>query len=87
MHTACIWNLIIELTIRESADSLCRDGADAQYMQYLSKLTIAIVTETQKRGRRVRYLCVYKLISDLLLQAHCHMMVSDMHVHLARYKE
>ena len=23
--------------IRESVDSLCRDGADAQYMQYLSK--------------------------------------------------
>ena len=25
------------LLIRESVDSLCRDGADAQYMQYLSK--------------------------------------------------
>ena len=24
-------------TIRESVDSLCRDGTDAQYMQYLSK--------------------------------------------------
>ena len=23
--------------IRESVDSLCRDGADVQYMQYLSK--------------------------------------------------
>ena len=26
--------------IRESVDSLCRDGADAQYMQYLSKSLI-----------------------------------------------
>ena len=26
--------------IRESVDSLCRDGADAQYMQYLSKSRI-----------------------------------------------
>ena len=23
--------------VRESVDSLCRDGADAQYMQYLTK--------------------------------------------------
>ena len=28
------------VVIRESADSLCRDGADAQYMQYLSKSRI-----------------------------------------------
>ena len=28
--------LIIELTIRESVGSLCRDGADAQYMQYIT---------------------------------------------------
>ena len=27
-------------TIRESVDSLCRDGADTQYMQYLSKCRI-----------------------------------------------
>ena len=26
--------------IRESVDSLCRDGADTQYMQYLSKSCI-----------------------------------------------
>jgi len=26
--------------IRESIDSLCRDGANAQYMQYLSKCRI-----------------------------------------------
>ena len=32
--------------IRESVDSLCRDGADAQYMQYLSKSRI---TSPQKR--------------------------------------
>ena len=31
---------IILLFIRESVDSLCRDGADAQYMQYLSKSRI-----------------------------------------------
>ena len=30
--------------IRESVDSLCRDGADVQYMQYLSKSRI---TSTQ----------------------------------------
>ena len=34
------------LHIRESVDSLCRDGADAQYMQYLSKSRI---TSTQIR--------------------------------------
>ena len=28
------------LLIRESVDSLCRDGADAQYMQYLRKSRI-----------------------------------------------
>ena len=28
------------IIIRESVDSLCRDGADAQYMQYLSKSRI-----------------------------------------------
>ena len=28
--------------IRESVDSLCRDGADAQYMQYLSKNRITL---------------------------------------------
>ena len=30
----------VGLTIRESVDSLCRDGADAQYMQYLRKSRI-----------------------------------------------
>ena len=34
--------------IRESVDSLCRDGADAQYMQYLSKNRINFTTNTQK---------------------------------------
>ena len=29
-------------TIRESVDSLCRDGADAQCMQYLSKNSITL---------------------------------------------
>ena len=28
--------------IRESVDSLCRDGANAQYMQYLSKSRITV---------------------------------------------
>ena len=32
----CIYICII----RESVDSLCRDGANAQYMQYLSKCRI-----------------------------------------------
>ena len=32
--------LFLFLFIRESVDSLCRDGADAQYMQYLSKSCI-----------------------------------------------
>ena len=39
------FNLIVP-HIRESVDSLCRDGADAQYMQYLSKSRI---TSTQIR--------------------------------------
>jgi len=30
-------DIYIYIYIRESVDSLCRDGADAQYMQYLSK--------------------------------------------------
>ena len=33
--------------IRESVDSLCRDGPDAQYMQYLSKSRI---TRVRVRG-------------------------------------
>ena len=33
-------NIRCILYIRESVDSLCRDGADAQYMQYLSKSRI-----------------------------------------------
>ena len=39
-------NFSILHLIRESVDSLCRDGADAQYMQYLSKSRI---TSTQIR--------------------------------------
>ena len=35
LHTICS-----KLYIRESVDSLCRDGADMQYMQYLSKSRI-----------------------------------------------
>ena len=37
-----IWSesLLPKHSIRESVDSLCRDGADAQYMQYLSKSRI-----------------------------------------------
>lgn len=37
----------------------------------ISKLTISIVSKTQRHQRRVRYLCVYKLISDFLQQVHC----------------
>ena len=44
--------------IRESVDSLCRDGADAQYMQYLSKSRI---TSPQIHFKRlvfiIEYLC------------------------------
>ena len=39
--------LIATQPIRESVDSLCRDGADAQYMQYLSKSRITFIN-TQK---------------------------------------
>ena len=36
-----IINYVIVINhVRESVDSLCRDGADAQYMQYLSKCCI-----------------------------------------------
>ena len=50
-HVECIVEpgdneLTIFPIIRESVDSLCRDGADAQYMQYLSKSPI---TSTQIR--------------------------------------
>ena len=31
---------LLRIIIRELVDSLCRDGADAQYMQYLSKSRI-----------------------------------------------
>ena len=39
-HIACQLNCYSMYLIRESVDSLCRDGADAQYMQYLSKSSI-----------------------------------------------
>ena len=38
-RAGCIYG-IRTYHIRESVDSLCRDGADAQYMQYLSKSRI-----------------------------------------------
>ena len=38
-HTS-VTSLRTRVCIRESVDSLCRDGADAQYMQYLSKSRI-----------------------------------------------
>ena len=38
------------LCIRESVDSLCRDGADVQYMQYLSKSRI---TSPQTRKKLI----------------------------------
>ena len=37
---------ILSVWIRESVDSLCRDGADVQYMQYLSK---SCITSPQTR--------------------------------------
>ena len=40
-HSVTLQVLFSEVhDIRESVDSLCRDGADAQYMQYLSKSRI-----------------------------------------------
>ena len=41
---------ILVVYIRESVDSLCRDGADAQYMQYLSKSRI---TSPQTRKKLI----------------------------------
>ena len=41
MHCgASVRELYGALSCREPVDSLCRDGADAQYMQYLSKSRI-----------------------------------------------
>ena len=44
-------------TIRKSVDSLCRDGANAQYMQYLSKsritLSAFVISKTQKVFKKV----------------------------------
>ena len=40
--------IYIYIYIRESVDSLCRDGADTQYMQYLSKSRITS-PQTQKK--------------------------------------
>ena len=37
------------LPIRDSVDSLCRDGADAQYMQYLNKTAKSRITSPQTR--------------------------------------
>ena len=43
-------NFMDQSLIRESVDSLCRDGADAQYMQYLSKSRI---TSPQTRKKLI----------------------------------
>ena len=43
-------NLKDPRNIRESVDSLCRDGADAQYIQYLSKSRI---TSPQTRKKLI----------------------------------
>ena len=45
-HLFCI-GMTHMIHIRESVDSLCRDGADAQYMQYLSKSRIT--SQTRKK--------------------------------------
>ena len=37
MYAVHVCMCVCYVFIRESVDSLCRDGADAQYMQYLSK--------------------------------------------------
>ena len=44
---ACI-NIHTGTYIRESVDSLCRDSADAQYMQYLKQKPYNFTTNTQK---------------------------------------
>ena len=51
--------------IRESVDSLCRDGADAQYMQYLSKscITSCVCKLSQQ---------LYKLQSEMSLLSPVH---------------
>ena len=41
-------SIISKVLIRESVDSLCRDGADAQYMQYLSKSRITSPQTSKK---------------------------------------
>ena len=40
----------LTVDIRESVDPLCRDGADAQYMQYLSK---SHITSPQTRKKLI----------------------------------
>ena len=39
---------LTKLIIRESVNSLCRDGADAQYMQYLKQKPYNFTTNTLK---------------------------------------
>ena len=46
------------MEIRESVDSLCRDGADAQYMQYLSKSRITS-PQTRKKHPGFLFECLY----------------------------
>ena len=50
MNSDWMSNASSGLCIRESVDSLCRDGADAQYMQYLSKSRI---TSPQTRKKLI----------------------------------
>ena len=56
--------------IRESVDSLCRDGVDAQYMQYLSKSPITSHHKYAKRlFNRPTFLfeCFYYQLDSLLV--------------------
>ena len=49
--TVRLWHVVMAAScIRESVDSLCRDGADAQYMQYLSK---SHITSPQTRKKLI----------------------------------
>ena len=50
LYYTMLYYTILYYTIRESVDSLCRDGADAQYMQYLSKSRI---TSPQTRKKLI----------------------------------
>ena len=52
---SCLICHIIYIYIRELVDSLCRDGADVQYMQYLSKSRIYIYLQTSVSAYDIQF--------------------------------